>query len=393
MKKINIAIIGSTGSIGKTLLNIISKDKKKFNINLLTANKNYKGLLNQAKKFNVKNLIITNKESFKILKNKTKYLKISVYNNYDQLDKIFKNKVDYTMSAITGIDGLYPTLKIIRFTKKIAIANKESIICGWAIINREIKKNKTEFIPVDSEHFSLWFGIKDINKNIIEKIYLTASGGPFNKLPLKNFKKINIKNALKHPNWKMGKKISIDSATLINKIYEVIEAKNIFNIPYKKIGILVHPKSYIHAIIKLKNGLIKIIAHDTTMKIPIFNTIYFNSDKSIRSNKININLLNNLNLSLVDKKRFPVINLLKFIPNEHTLFDTVVVSANDILVELFLKKRIKFTDIEKKLLQIIKSKAFLKYKKIYPRYTKDILNLNKYVRLKVLENMYKSDHA
>ena len=393
MPKRKIAILGSTGSIGKTLLEILEKEKKKFDIVLLSADKNHNDLLKQAKKFNVKNLIITDNYSFKILKDKTKNLKIRVYNNYEKLDKIFKNKIDYTMSSITGIDGLYPTVKIIRFTKKIAIANKESIICGWKIINRELKKNKTEFIPVDSEHFSLWYGIKGNNKNSIEKIYITASGGPFYKLPLKNFKNINIKNALNHPNWKMGKKISIDSATMINKIYEVIEAKNIFNIPYKKIHILVHPKSYIHAIIKFKNGLIKIIAHDTTMKIPIFNTIYSNTDKTIKSDKLNINLLNNLNLRQVDKKRYPIIKLLNLLPNEHTLFDTVIGSANDILVELFLKKRIKFIDIEKKLLHLIKSKVFLKYKKIYPRNTKDIINLNKYVRLKVLENMYKSNHV
>ena len=393
MPKRKIAILGSTGSIGKTLLEILEKEKKKFDIVLLSADKNHNDLLKQAKKFNVKNLIITDNYSFKILKDKTKNLKIRVYNNYEKLDKIFKNKIDYTMSSITGIDGLYPTVKIIRFTKKIAIANKESIICGWKIINRELKKNKTEFIPVDSEHFSLWYGIKGDNKNNIEKIYITASGGPFYKLPLKKFKNINIKNALNHPNWKMGKKISIDSATMINKIYEVIEAKNIFNIPYQKIHILVHPKSYIHAIIKFKNGLIKIIAHDTTMKIPIFNTIYSNIDKTIRSEKLNINLLNNLNLRQVDNKRYPIIKLLKLIPNEHTLFDTVIVSTNDILVDLFLKKRIKFIDIEKKLLHIIKSKVFLKYKKIYPRNTKDIINLNKYVRLKVLENMYKSNHV
>ena len=393
MPKRKIAILGSTGSIGKTLLQIVEKEKKKFDIVLLTADKNHNDLLKQAKKFNVKNLIITDNHSFKILKDKTKKLKIRVYNNYEKLDKIFKNKIDYTMSSITGIDGLYPTVKIIRFTKKIAIANKESIICGWAIINRELKKNKTEFIPVDSEHFSLWYGIKGNNKNNIEKIYITASGGPFYKLPLKNFKNINIKNALNHPNWKMGKKISIDSATMINKIYEVMEAKNIFDIPYKKIDILVHPKSYVHAILKFNNGLIKIIAHDTTMQIPIFNTIYSNSDKTIRSDKLNIKLLNNLNLDKVDKKRYPIIKLLNILPLEHTLFDTVIVSTNDILVELFLKKRIRFIDIEKKLLQIIKSKVFIKYKKIYPSNIKDIINLNKYVRLKVLENMYKSGHA
>ena len=186
------------------------------------------------------------------------------------------------MSAITGINGLEPTLNIIRYSKKIAIANKESIICGWNLINKELKKNKTQFIPVDSEHFSLWYGLKNLKINNIEMIYLTASGGPFSKISLNKFKSIKINQALKHPNWKMGKKISIDSATMINKVYEVIEARNIFKINYKKIKILIHPKSYVHAILKFDNGLTKIIAHDTTMKIPIFNTLYSNNDKKLK---------------------------------------------------------------------------------------------------------------
>ena len=188
----------------------------------------------------------------------------------------------------------------------------------------------------------------------------------------------------------MGNKISMNSATMINKIYEVIEAKNIFNIPYQKIKILIHPNSYVHAIVKSKNGLIKIIAHDTTMKIPIFNTLYFDSIRRLNSNNLNIKLLNNLNLTEVDQKKYPMVKILQNLSDKHTLYDTVIVSANDALVNLYLKKQINFIDIQKKLFQLIKSKQFLKYKKIYPTKIKDILDLNKYVRLKIIEKVYKS---
>ncbi len=389
MKK-KIAILGSTGSIGKTLIDIIKKDKKNFEVILLSADENYKELLKQAKLLNVKNIILTKHESFLKIKKYSYSKNIKIFNNFDQFDKIFKTKIDYTMSSITGIDGLKPTLDIIKYSKKIAIANKESLICGWNLLSKELKKNKTEFIPVDSEHFSLWYALQNINIDIIEKIYLTASGGPFYLTPLRKIKNVNIKQALKHPNWKMGNKISIDSATMINKIYEVIEAKNIFKIPYSKIEILIHPKSYVHAIIKSKNGLIKIIAHDTTMKIPIFNSLFFNTKKTLKSDNLKINLLNNLKFNSVDYRRYPMIKILKTLKNKHSLYETVIVSANDELVDLYLKKRIKFIDIQKKLFELIKSSQFLKYKKIYPQKIKDILELNNYVRLKINEKVYKS---
>ena len=388
MKK--IAILGSTGSIGKTLIDIINKDKKKFKILLLSAYKNHKSLLLQAKKFAVKNLIIIDIKSFKILKKKSKKLNINVFNNYEEFNKIFaRKKIDYVMSSITGLDGLEPTIKIIKHTKKIAIANKESIICGWNLIQNEITKHKTKFVPVDSEHFSLWYGTRNQSLENIENVYLTASGGPFFKKPLNRFKKIKLHEALKHPNWKMGKKITIDSATMINKVYEVIEAKNIFNIPYKKIQILIHPKSYVHAILKMNNGLIKIIAHDTTMKIPIINSLFLPENKKIRSKKININNLNLLNLTNVDLKRYPMVKILNLLPYKTSLYETVIVSANDTLVNLFLKNKINFIDIQKILFQIIKSQELTRYKKIKPRYISDIQDLNDYVRLKILKKVYK----
>jgi len=384
--KTKIAILGSTGSIGKTLLDIIRKDHKNFEIILLTADKNYKLLLEQAREFKVKNLIITNKKKFDLIKNDSVKLNLNIYNNFVNFSKIFNNKVDYTMSSITGISGLEPTLKIIKYSKRIAIANKESIICGWNLINKELKKNNTDFIPVDSEHFSLWYGIQNLDINKIERIFLTASGGPFNNLPLNKFKNITIAQALKHPNWKMGKKISIDSATMINKIYEVIEAKNIFNSSYKKIEILIHPNSYVHAILKFDTGITKIIVHDTTMRVPIFNTLYSDDNKKLKSKKIDIDKLNNLDLKKINIKRYPMIRLLNLLPSKHSLFETVVVSANDTLVQLFLENKIKFIDIQKKLFKIINKKQFINYKNKSPKTIRDIVELNNYVRLKTLEN-------
>ena len=384
--KTKIAILGSTGSIGKTLLDIIRKDRKNFEIILLTANKNHKLLLKQAKEFKVKNLIITNKKKFDLIKNNSIKLNLNIYNNFVNFSKIFTNKVDYTMSSITGINGLEPTLKIIKYSKKIAIANKESIICGWNLINKELKKNSTDFIPVDSEHFSLWYGIQNLDINNIEKIFITASGGPFNNLPLNKFKNITISQALRHPNWKMGKKISIDSATMINKIYEVIEAKNIFNCSYKKIKILIHPNSYVHAILKFDTGITKIIVHDTSMQVPIFNTLYSNDNKKLKSKKIDIDKLNNLNFKKINTKRYPMIRLLNLLPSKHSLFETVIVSANDTLVQQFLDNKIKFTDIQKKLFNIINKKQFLNFKNKSPKTIRDIVELNNYVRLKTLEN-------
>ncbi len=180
----------------------------------------------------------------------------------------------------------------------------------------------------------------------------------------------------------MGKKISTDSATLMNKVFEVIEAKKIFNIDLKKFDILIHPKSYIHAIVKLKNGLIKIVAHETDMKIPIFNSIYNNKDKIYKSKKINLKLLNNLNFNKVDTKKYPLIKILKDVPNKNTLFETLLVSINDELVNLFLKNKISFDDISSKFKQIINSKLFLKYKSKKVNNLAQIEKLNKFVRLK-----------
>ena len=377
-----IAILGSTGSIGKTTINILKKNKKNFNIILLTTNNNYQELLKQVKEFKVQNLVINNKKHYSNLKKKLKNKKINIYNNFETFNENFNQRVDYTMCAISGLAGLKPTLDSIKFSKKIAIANKESLICAWSLIQKKILKYKTKFIPIDSEHFSIWSLLNGSNNSNIEEVIITASGGPFLKLPLKKFKKIKPKVAVNHPNWKMGNKISIDSATLMNKVFEVIEAQRIFNIDLNKFKIFIHPSSYVHSIIKFNNGLTKILVHDTNMKIPIFNSIYDRNVKKIKSKKLDIATLNNLKFTKPDIKRFPSLKILKMITKKVTLFETVLVSANDQLVDLFLDGKINFLDITFFLKKILRMKIFLKYKKRSPKNYNELINLSNYVRLK-----------
>ena len=391
MKK-KIAILGSTGSIGKSTVSIIKKNKKDFKVVLLSTNRNLTEITKQIKLLKPKNLIITDYKKYLEFSKKNRDNKVKIFNDFKSLDKIFKNKIDYTMSAISSFNGLQPTLDIIKFTKVIAIANKEAIICGWNLIKKNLMKFKTTFIPVDSEHFSIWSLIKN-NPNGIEKIYITASGGPFLNTKKNFFSKITPQDATKHPKWNMGKKISIDSATLVNKIFEMIEAKKIFSLRMNDCKILLHPDSYVHAIVKFKNGLTKILVHDTDMKIPIFNSIYNDTSKTLKSKSLNFKKINNLKLTNVNAKQFKIINIIKHLPNnKDTLYETVLVSANDQLVDLFLSKKIKFLDISKKLIMIMKLKEFKKLRSRKPLNFKQISDLNKYVRLKTRTLCVRSDH-
>jgi len=385
MKK-RIAILGSTGSIGKTLFEIIKKDKKNFDVILLTADKNYKEILKQAKILRVKNLIITDKKAYLNLSQNNPG-NIKIYNNYDCFNKIFKKKIDYVMSSISGINGLIPTIKIIKFTKKIAIANKESIICGWHLIKKDLKKFKTSFVPVDSEHFSIFYSLKGNKISNIKKIYLTASGGPLINTPKKKLKNIKISEAIKHPNWKMGKKISVDSATMMNKVFEIMEAKKIFNLNYESLDMLVHPSSYVHAIVKFNDGMIKIIAHDTNMKIPIFNSLH-NSQKKIKTDELNLKKLNFLDLKKVDRDKFPSIKIIKQLKNNESSLETLIVLANDILVDLFLLKKIYFTDIVNFLQKLINMKKFKNYRLKKINNINSIILLNNQIR-QTINNMIK----
>ena len=379
-----IVILGSTGSIGKNTLSVIRKDKINFQIKLLSTNGNVKKIIQQAKEFKVRNIIINDQKKFLIAKKRYNKLNIKIHNSFSILDKILgKHKIYYTMISIIGLDGLKPTLKLIEYSKNIAVVNKESLICGWSLIKKKLKKFKTNFIPIDSEHFSISEIIRYKKIDSIERIYITASGGPFLDYSNSKLLNVSVKEALKHPNWKMGKKISIDSATMMNKVFEVIEAKNIFNINYKKISILIHPKSYVHALIKFNNGQIKILAHDPDMRIPIHNSIYKNISKKITTKNLNLNILNNLDFRKINHKKYPTTKILNSLPNINSLYETALVTINDYFVKKFLENKINFSTLIRSICRYSNHSNFTKLKKIPIKTINDIYKTREYVSLKL----------
>ena len=385
MKK-KIVILGSTGSIGKNTIRIIQKDKKNFDIELLSTNKNILEVIKQAKEFNVTNIIINDYKSFVKAKAKYKKLNINFYNSFSIIDKLFKKKkLYYSMIATVGISGLEPSLQLIKYSENIGIVNKESIICGWCLIKKKLIKYKTNFFPIDSEHFSI-FTLLYNNTHHVDEIFITASGGPFLNYSLSKFSKITIKQALKHPNWNMGKKISVDSSTMMNKVFEVIEAKNIFNLKYNQIKILTHPKSYIHSLIKFSTGITKILLHDPDMKIPIHNSIYFKEKKNIKSKQLDFKILNNLQFNKIDYQKFPLVKLLSTLPSNNSLYETVLLTINDYFVSKFLKKKISYNQLIKLIYKNSISQKFTKFRLKKPNSVKDIYKLRDYVSFK-LDNL------
>ena len=383
MKK-KIIILGSTGSIGINTINIIRKDKKNFDIKLLSTNKNISEIIKQAKEFNVKNIIVNDYAKFIEIKKKYRKLNITFYNTFSVLDKILKKqKIFYSMISLVGLDGLNPTLKLIRYSKNIAVVNKESLICGWNLIKDKLKKFKTNFIPIDSEHFSISEQIKNKNLSTIEKIYITASGGPFLNFSKFKLSKVSVNDALNHPNWKMGKKISIDSATMMNKVFEVIEAKNIFDINYNKISILIHPKSYVHALIKFNNGQIKILAHEPDMKIPIHNSLYSQNPKRLKTNDLNLDILNNLSLKKINYSQFPTTKIINSLPKINSLYETALVTINDYFVFKFLENKINFKRLISLICKHSNHAHFTKLKKIPVKKISDIYKTREYVSYKL----------
>ncbi len=371
----NIYLLGSTGSIGTTTLKVIKKNKKNFRIKLLSTNKNISKIYKQAIEFNVKKIVIFDKKKYLENIPLFKKAKIKVFSSITDALKKNKNKVFLTINAISGIDGLEPSLNIISHTKNLAIANKESIICGWKFLNKKLEKNKTNFIPLDSEHFSIWKLLNGEKIENINTVYLTASGGPFLNKKLESVKNIKPKFALNHPNWKMGKKISIDSATMMNKIFEVIEAVKIFDLDIKKVKILIHPKSYIHSIIHFNNGLTKILAHETTMEIPITNVLYLNNEKfKFNNQNFEFKKLNDLNLLKPNIKTFPLLKILNKKIN-NTFFETILVSLNDELVKRYLENKISYISLHKLLIKLLKKPYFSKYYKFSPKNINEIKNM------------------
>ena len=382
MIKKKIAVLGSTGSIGRNTLKVIESKKKFFKISILAANSNYKIIKDQIIRFKPNFFIIKNKNTFLKLKKEFSKTKTKILNDFNF--HLRSRYLDITVAAIPGLAGLEPTIIFTKKSKKILLANKESIICGWSIISSIAKKNKTEIVPLDSEHFSIYQLIKGVKNNQIDKIFLTASGGPFLNFPLKKLKSITPSQAIKHPKWKMGKKISVDSSNLMNKILELLEAKKIFDFDFDKYKIIIHPQSLIHAIVKFKNGITKFLYHETNMMIPIANAM-FDSKVDLKDFKIKEsenNQIENLQFFDVDKKRFPVIKILKNL-NKYQSTPIIINAANEELVQEFLKRKISYNSIINYIFLVLRDKNYKKYAIQRPLNLSTIYKIDYWARKKI----------
>ena len=380
MKSKTIALLGSTGSIGESTLSIIKKTKT-FKVVLILANSNYSKILSQIKIFKPKVVVINDLKVYLKIKKINKSKDTIILNNIINIKKYVK-KVDISVSAIPGIAGLEPTLAFIKISKKILLANKESIVCGWKLIKKEAIKHNTKLIPIDSEHFSIMELTKNNTNNEIEKIYITASGGPFLNLEKSKFKNIKPKDAIKHPKWKMGKKISVDSATLMNKVLELTEAFKLFSFDRSKYEILIHPQSLVHAIIKFVNGTTYFLYHMPDMKIPISNALFdskFNYSDHFQKKITKKPFIQNLEFFPVDENKFTT---LKLIPkmNSTESGPIIVNAANEIFVDEFLKNNIRFNDISTYLNLVLKDKSYLKTSNMPSNSVKNIYIIDSWAR-------------
>ena len=380
MKQKTIAILGSTGSIGQTTLEIIKKTNK-FKVILIIANKNYVKIISQIKIFKPKIVVINDLKTYLKIKKINKYKKIIFLKSIINVNKYIK-KIDITVSAIPGIASLEPTIAFTKLSKKILLASKEAIVCGWELIKKNATKYNTELISIDSEHFSISQLIKHYSNDEIEKLYITASGGPFLKLNKKKFKNIKPKDAIKHPKWKMGKKISVDSATLMNKVLELSEALKLFPFNPKKYEIIIHPQSLVHAIVKLKNGTTLFLYHLPDMKIPIANAMFnsFNYSKFFTQKSKKVNPIQNLDFYPVDKKKFPAIELIAAM-NARKSAPIIINASNEIFVDQFLKNNIGFNDISVYLNLVLKDTDYIKTSNMLCNSIKNIYKIDNWARI------------
>ena len=380
MKIKSIAILGSTGSIGQTALEIIKKTNK-FKVVLIVANSNYLKILSQIRNFKPKIVIINDTKVFLKIKKKNKWKKIIILNNINNIEKYIK-KIDITISAIPGIAGLEPTLTFIKLSKQILLANKESIVCGWKLIKKKAIKYNTKLTPIDSEHFSISELTKKYSNKDIEKIYITASGGPFLKLNKNKFKKIKPKDAIKHPKWKMGKKISVDSATLMNKVLELIEAIKLFPFNKNKYEIIIHPQSLIHAVVKFVNGTTYFLYHLPSMKIPIANALFdnkLNYKKYFKEKNKKHFYEHDLEFFPADVKKFSTLGLIPKINCDNSA-PIIINAANEIFVDEFLKNNILFDDIFTYLKLVLQDRNYIKTSNMSSNSIKSIYRIDNWSR-------------
>ena len=342
MKK-GIAILGSTGSIGIQALEVISENNDLFDVEVLTANENSRLLIKQAKIYNPNSVVIVNENKYDEVYSALNPLNIKVYSGKNSLEQIVESeKIDVVLTAVVGYSGLIPTINAIKNGKKIALANKETLVVAGELITRLSLEYGTEIIPVDSEHSAIFQCLVGEEKNPIEKIILTASGGPFRGQTREGLISITKEQALKHPNWSMGAKITIDSATLMNKGLEVIEAKWLFNLTKKQIDVVVHPQSIIHSAIQFEDGSIKAQLGLPDMKLPIQYALGFPYRIKNSFKRFNFLDFSKLTFEEPDLKTFKNLVLAYKAMESGGNAPCVLNAANEVAVNAFLKNEIAF---------------------------------------------------
>lgn len=360
MKK-NIAILGATGSIGTQTLAVIDEHPDDWEISLLTANNNTELLITQAIKYQPAKVIIANTENYQLVKNALAHLSIEVAAGQEAITVAISNpNIDIVVAAMVGYSGLASTLKAIECGKTIALANKETLVVAGDLITKALQQSATaQLLPVDSEHSAIFQCLTGESLDSIEKIWLTASGGPFRGQKRDFLKKVTPAQALKHPNWDMGAKISIDSATLMNKGFEVIEAKWLFKLSPQQIDVIVHPESIVHSLVQFKDGSIKAQCGLPDMKLPIQYALYHPKRLSNEWERFDFSKYANLHFEAADKETFPALSLAYHAMQQGGTMPCILNAANEIVVQAFLEERIGFLQMSEIIQKAMLKVAFI----------------------------------
>ena len=341
MKKKQIAILGSTGSIGTQALKVIEEHPDLYEAYALTANNQVELLAEQARKFMPAAVVIANEAKYLQLKEMLADLPIQVYAGADALCEIVEAKpIDVVLASMVGYAGLRPTMNAIRAGKAIALANKETLVVAGELINALAQQYKTPILPVDSEHSAI-FQCLELN-NALEKVILTASGGPFRKFTMEQLQHVTKEQALKHPNWEMGAKITIDSATMMNKGFEVIEAKWLFGVRPDQIEVVVHPQSVIHSMVQYEDGAVKAQLGMPDMRLPIQYAFSYPQRIKASFDRLDFSKMTELTFEQPDTNRFRCLALAYEALNQGGNMACIVNAANEVVVSAFLKDRIPF---------------------------------------------------
>ena len=342
MKK--IAILGITGSIGLSTVKVVKKHPEHFKIVLASSNNKYKKLFSLARDLHIPNLVITNENCKQSITDYPEDIKLSFGENNLQ-EALSSVECDIVLNAISGSAGLRSSMTVISQGIDLALANKESLVMAGHLIMDNLKTSKSKLIPVDSEHSAILQAIGSATKDEVKSIILTASGGPFRNLPLSEFENITLEDTLKHPTWNMGPKITIDSATMMNKGLEVIEAHWLFDKPFSKIKTVIHPQSIIHSFVELVDGSIIAQLSFPNMQIPILFALTYPEHINSTILKTNILDLPHLTFSEVKKERYPLFFLACEVGKTGGLLPTLMNAANEAAVDLFINKKISFNQI------------------------------------------------